>query len=103
MKNPNEMSNEELLDTIAALAVKIDAIDLDLVSSCKRLSAILAVLRNNFLCRMDKKPDMDNSVLLQEFMEMAVNANADQLPETHKSATQKRQECLDRIHVVVAD
>jgi hypothetical protein len=74
---PNELSDDALIDTLASTAVKADDLDLDLVSSGRRFSTTFAALREELFLRMAGADSQENEKNIGFLMESAIKANHD--------------------------
>ena len=92
----SKMRDRELVETFAALAVKIDETDLDLVSSGKRLSSAMSGIRKIIFKRMNNGKSQANKILLQTVAVSAIKANSNGLASS-------RLHCIDLIDQVVAE
>ncbi len=91
------MSAEELLDTLATCVVKAAAVDSDLPKSAKRYDGPATQLFRELLLRLPGGSTQLNNKLLFNFVKLARLANADGLHATHDECLAKRSEILEKI------
>lgn len=87
------MQNEELLDTLATLAVRANETDLDLISSGKRLGELIAKCLDEIVLRMQGDEETNRKKLLS-FMQNAIGVNSDTPEEPFANFLSERRELL---------
>ena len=73
LRQVEEMENDELIDELVNMAIKINLLDLDLLSSCRELNRFLFRMKQEAKKRMNtcRPDDSANELLLSSLIELA--------------------------------